>query len=144
VTGTRRRARLNGTGAKCSAGLEGGSHNEHVDAAYYRAYRAANLERLREYDRQRRKNNPRLRAQRKASEQRRRAKLRGRCEPLPELFPDLVRGAVLMFREEAIDADVRQERELAKLEGRDPDEAERRYRSTELAWVRLTLPLPSS
>lgn len=63
-------------------------------------------------------------------------------EPLPELFPDLVRGARLVFPEEDLARDLRQEAELARLEGRDPEEAVRAYRSRELAWrVFAALPL---
>jgi hypothetical protein len=37
--------------------------------------------------------------------------------------------------------DLEQERELARLEGRDPEDAVARYRARELRWFNLTVPL---
>jgi hypothetical protein len=113
-----------------------------VDAEYWREYRRKNKERLREYNRERRKQ-PKVKAQRVQQEIRRRARRRGELDtsPLPSLHPHLKPpspGKEYIFWSEDLMHDLEQERELARLEGRDPDEAARRYRNRELLYHRET------
>ena len=58
-------------------------------------------------------------------------------EPLPLLFPDLQKGAVISFWEDELRMDMRQEAFLALLEGRDQNEAIRQYARRELEWRHL-------
>lgn len=107
---------------------------------WWREYRRRRADHLREYNRQRRQQ-PKLKAQRKASEKRRRAK---RCldeEPLPVLMPGLQHGSHYSFWEDELRLDLAQEAALAVLEGRCPEEAVKAYRAREYAWRRVTGPL---
>lgn len=112
------------------------------DPEYWRRWRAEHPDyraRQTEIRRQRR-----LRVGRgdRTEEYRRRAAKRPKAEePLGPLFPDLVRGATLAFWNEELAADLRQERSLAELEGRDPEEAARAYRLRETLWTAMTAPL---
>lgn len=102
------------------------------DPAYWRKWRAAHpAYRDRERDRLRRRDRT-DRGDRSAEYAKRNAARASRAAaPLGELFPDLVRGSSLLFVEEDLARDVRQERALAELEGRDPEHAEKAYRSRE-------------
>lgn len=64
-------------------------------------------------------------------------------EPLPPLFPELHHGAALSWWDEELRLDLKQEAELALLEGRDPVLAVRQYASREVAWYRATRELDS-
>lgn len=61
--------------------------------------------------------------------------------PLPMLMPCLQHGKWISFWEDELRLDLAQEKELARLEGRDPDEAVKQYRSRELYWRAITCPL---
>lgn len=80
-------------------------------------------------------------------EQRRRDRGRRRAaprfEPLAPLMPGLLHGGSLSFWEDELRLDCAQEASLAALEGRDPAEAVKAYRQRELAWRRVTCPLPA-
>jgi hypothetical protein len=54
--------------------------------------------------------------------------------PLLPLYPELRSGTRLSFWEDELRMDLAQERALAEMEGRDPDEAVRAYRSRERRW----------
>lgn len=116
-----------------------------MPAEYWRDYRRRHAAELREYNRQRRKL-PRVRAQRHAFEAQRRMRLRAARAslpvPIPMLYPHLQRGGALSFWEDELRIDLAQERHLAILEGRDPDDAVRRYRAREMGWRAVTYPLP--
>lgn len=58
---------------------------------------------------------------------------------LPDLFPDLVRGGAIIFWNEELNRDLRQEAALAELEGRDPGEAVASYRAREYSWFKETV-----
>lgn len=60
-------------------------------------------------------------------------------EPLLPLFPELQRGTAISFWDDELRMDLAQERALALLEGRDPEDAERAYRAREISWHRLTI-----
>jgi hypothetical protein len=60
------------------------------------------------------------------------------AEPLPVLRPELQRGGAVAFWEDELRLDLQQERELAKLQNRNPDKAAERYRAREMAWYNLT------
>lgn len=112
------------------------------DAAYYRRWRAAHPEyRTRENERSHQRRLTVPRGDRTGEYARRRSRAAEEPGPLPELFPDLVRGAVLVFREEELARDMRQEEWLAILEGRDPEEAAARYKAWETTWWHHTAPL---
>lgn len=108
---------------------------------WWREYRRRRQEHLREYNRQRRQT-PKLKAQRRASEQRRLAKKRPPpCpDPLPPLYPSLQVGKYLSFWEDELRLDLAQEAWLAVLEGNDPEEAVARYRRREINWKHHTGP----
>jgi len=107
---------------------------------WWREYRRRRGESLREYNRDRRKQ-PKVKAQRHASEARRRAKVGPvDVEPVPSLFPELQHGSALSFWEDELRMDLAQEAELARLEGRCPVEAVKQYRGREIAWKHLALP----
>lgn len=59
--------------------------------------------------------------------------------PLPVLYAELVRGARLSFWEDELRMDLAQEAELARLEGADPVERCKAYRSREMAWRTVAL-----
>jgi hypothetical protein len=61
--------------------------------------------------------------------------------PLPLLMPELQHGNAIAFWEDELRLDLAQERELARLEGRDPAAAIAAYRSRELNWRGHTAPL---
>ena len=61
--------------------------------------------------------------------------------PVPVLYATLVRGTRLSFWEDELRMDLAQEAELARLEGRDPVESCRMYRTREMAWRAFTMPL---
>lgn len=113
------------------------------DPAYWRRWRAAHPEyRSREVARARRRRAETGRKDRTAEYARRNAARRsGPPEPLPELLPDLVRGSRLVFPEEDLARDLRQEAELARLEGRDPIEAVRAYAAREREWRVFAAPI---
>ena len=52
-----------------------------------------------------------------------------------------MRGARLSFWNDELAMDLEQERALATLEGRDPDQAARAYRVRETLWASITAPL---
>ena len=109
------------------------------DAAYFRAWRAAHPEYR---ERQNRLRNERRAAQGRGDRAREYAKRPIRAvEPLPELYPNLRHGRVLSFREDELKMDIEQERALAVIEGRDPDDAATTYRRIEQAWWAFTAPL---
>lgn len=110
-----------------------------MSAEWWREYRRRNAEKLRAYNRARRQT-PTLKAQRRASEQRRRARLRVEYAPLPALYPDLQHGGTVSFWDDELRLDLAQERALAALTG-DPS-AVTEYRAREWAWRRITVPLP--
>ena len=123
------------------------------DAAWWREYRVAHREHLGEYNRARRKL-PEVRAQRHASESRRR--LARRAERLEEqpigspygngffdeatklIGPRPKAGTVLQWASEADWEDLVEEALLAALEGRDPVEAVRAERARQGDWLRRT------
>ena len=106
---------------------------------WWREYRLRRGESLRAYNRLRRQQ-PRLKAQRHASEARRRARQHVDLTPLPALYPALCHGSALSFWEDELRMDLAQEAELARLEGRCPVEAVRQYRGREMAWRCFALP----
>ena len=59
---------------------------------------------------------------------------------LAPLFPDLVRGSRVSFWDDELRMDLRQERALAIIEGKDPAVAVQSYRAREIAWSSLTCP----
>jgi hypothetical protein len=61
--------------------------------------------------------------------------------PLLPVYASLQRGVAMSFWEDELRIDLAQERELAKLEGRDPDQAAKEYRAREQQWFQLALPL---
>lgn len=128
-----------------------------MDAADWREYRRRNADRLREYNRARRQQ-PKLRAQRHAAENRRRVRRRGELldvSPLPaahtghQLFdaaraavgPLRSRGAQLAFPEELDWEDAVSEAVLALLEGGDPVAAATAYLRRERGIRRVCGPL---
>lgn len=113
------------------------------DAAYYRAWRARNAAyRAREVARSRARREAGGRGDRtKEYSNRNAARRTGPTEPLPQLYAHLRRGAALSFWNDELAMDLAQERELARLEGRDPEEAARHYGARERAWRALTMPL---
>ncbi len=113
------------------------------DPAYWRRWRAAHPEyRAREAARSAERKRVHGRGDR-TEEYRRRAARRPKLDttPLPLLYPDAQRGAVLSFWRGELNLDCEQERALALLEGRDPDEAVRAYRSREWSWWAHTAPV---
>lgn len=113
-----------------------------TDPAYWRAWRAAHPEyRRREVERSRRRKLELGRGDRRAEYARRRSRAAADATPLAPLYPDLVRGAVVSFVRDELRMDLAQERALAELEGRDPDQAVAKYRGREHAWIRMTIPL---
>lgn len=113
------------------------------DPGYWRRWRAAHPEyRQREAARsaQRRRRVPR--GDRSEEYRRAAAKRPSRAAPpLPQLYPELQHGRALSFREDEIRMDVAQERALALLEGRDPDQAADAYWARETSWLNHTAPL---
>lgn len=105
------------------------------DAAWWRQYRLDHAERLQAYNRARRKK-PRVRAQRHASEARRRA--RRRQAGITPLMPSLQHGYAVSFWEDELRLDLAQEAALAEIEGRDQVLAVAAYRAREVAWHRKT------
>jgi hypothetical protein len=71
----------------------------------------------------------------------RNAKRRRDRHPLPVLFPDIRNGQALSFWRDELAMDLRQEAELARLEGRDPSAAVREYGIRERSWWAMTCPL---
>jgi hypothetical protein len=61
--------------------------------------------------------------------------------PLPPLLPELRRGIRLSFWDDELRLDLFQERQLAILEGRDPEVAVKAYRSREETWLAHTVGL---
>jgi hypothetical protein len=106
------------------------------DPAYFRNWRAAHpAYRARETAAKRERRRLFGRGDRSVEYARRNAsRQHAPAEPLPALFPDLVRGNRIAFWEEELAADLRQEAALAVLEGRDPEEAVRAYRARERGW----------
>lgn len=108
-----------------------------MSAEYWRKYRARNRERI---NAQQRAARSKGRVRNRSREYARRASRA--VPPLAPIYPELRRGAKLAFREEELAMDVEQERALAEVEGRDPNEAARAYRARERAWIRLTTSFP--
>jgi len=54
------------------------------------------------------------------------------------LYPELNHGTKIAFWEDELRMDLAQERILAELEGRDPDEAARAYEAREKGWNLMT------
>lgn len=107
--------------------------------AYYQAWREKNRDRERERRRAwRAANRDKVNAQKRRYHEAHYVPVVH--EPLPMLYPDQQRGTVVSFWEDELRIDIMQERALAALEGRDPDEAERAYRSREKMWQANTLP----
>jgi hypothetical protein len=108
-----------------------------TSAGYYRKWRAEHPEyRAREAERAaRRRQKGRDRSKEYAS---RKSRAKAPVEPLGVLFPHLVRGARISFWEDELRMDLAQEAELARLEGRDPEQAVKEYsarENTHRAWV---------
>jgi len=115
-----------------------------MPAGYWRDYRARNRQRLSAQQRARRAASARDRVDRIAEYARtaaKRAAERAAEQPLTPLFPDLHHGEVVSFWDVELLMDLRQERALAELEGRDPEEAAREYRARERSWFHHTAPL---
>lgn len=114
-----------------------------ADAAYHRAWRAAHPEyRARQNRLRQERRRAQGRGDRTAEYTRRNAHRASRAEPeLPLLMPELQRGRRVSFYDDELRLDVAQERALARLEGRDEEEAARAYTRRELGWVSWTLPL---
>jgi len=111
-------------------------------AGYWRDWRAAHpayQERERERSRARRARGRDRTAEYARTAARRAA--RPPPEPLAPLFPELRHGSAVEWWDEALAADLEQERALAELEGRDADAAVAAYRTRELVWARITAPL---
>ena len=106
------------------------------DAAYYRAWRAAHPEYRKRASkrRQERKRETGRGDRSKEYARRREQRVPVDMSPLPLLYPELQHGKALSFWEDELRIDVEQERALARLEGRDPDEAAKAYRARESAW----------
>jgi len=110
---------------------------EHPD--YHAKWRGERVEEERERIKRWRADNPD-----KVREQKRRwRKRRPRPEPveLPVLYADLRHGQVISLWRDELAMDLEQERVLAELEGRDPEEAVRAYRAKEYAFERMTMPI---
>lgn len=107
------------------------------DPDYWKKYRAAHPEyRQREIARVRRHKQTHGRGDRHAEYARYYARTvvqKPTHEPLPVLFPGLVRGTSVSFWEDELRMDLEQERALALLEGRDPDAAIVAYRKREVS-----------
>lgn len=105
-----------------------------ADAAYYREWRAAHPEyakRQNELRNARRKRNGRGD---RSKEYAQRSRVRVDTTPLPPLYPELQHGKALSFWDDELRMDLAQERALAELEGRDPDEAVKVYAVREGSW----------
>lgn len=110
-------------------------------AAYYRAWRAAHPA-YRDRQCLLRAEHRRLHPRDRTGEYARRAsRALPAVAPLTPLFPDLQRGTRLSFWEDELRMDVRQERSLAELEGRDPAVAEASLRARETSWWHHIAPL---
>ena len=110
---------------------------------YWRDYRKRNRDKINARDRARRARG-RDRGDRSAEYAKRnaeRAAARPNIEPLPVLYPELNHGTSIAFWHDELRMDLAQERILAELEGRDPDEAVRAYTARENAWDHMTNPL---
>jgi hypothetical protein len=107
-----------------------------LDPDYWKKYRAAHPS-YRKKEAERRK-------QRKAAmtaeeRQKDRGIRKSRAIPeVPLLMPHLLRGGSISFWEDELRLDLEQERQLALLENRNPDQALKEYRSREYTWKRLT------
>jgi hypothetical protein len=120
--------------------------------AYHRRWRQEHpeIEKARR-DRWRAANPDRVRAQRETENERRRARRAAELEsPIPapatghplfeaaaRIVPVAGRGGVVSFWDEELEYDLRSEAVLAMLDGRDPIEAIRTYRSRERRWRHL-------
>lgn len=121
-----------------------------MSADWWRAYRQRRGESLRAYSRARRQQ-PKLRAQRRAAEERRRARLRFDPPDVVIDHPLLQQAALLVpydgfgtfyrFASELLVEDLRSEAVLALLEGRCPVAAIREYRRVESEWSHRIAPL---
>lgn len=109
------------------------------DAAYYREYRARRKAEGRPVDAKR----DRSRASRSPEDRRREYAQRASraAPPLPQLYEELRHGRSLSFWEDELKMDLAQERQLAILEGRDPDAAVKAYKARELNWRGHVAPL---
>lgn len=123
-----------------------------MSAEWWREYRRRRGEQLRAYNRDRRQT-PLVRAQRHASEERRRRRVREAeaakavilTHPLLDaaaaLVPLHATGSLLRFRSELTAEDARSEAVLAMLEGRDAALAVRAFRTAELRFAAIHRPL---
>lgn len=110
-----------------------------MDAAYHRAYRAANRERINAQLRARRALG-RVRGDRSAEQAKRRSRAID-TSPLPLLYPHLQSGGTVSFWLDELRIDLAQEAELARVEGRDPKAAVDAYRARETNWFAHAAPL---
>lgn len=120
---------------------------------WWREYRRTHRAEITAATRRRRQSSPVLRAQRLASEQRRRARLRAedaaRAVPMDHpllaaaaaLVPMPAPGGALRFANELMAEDARSEAVVAMLAGTDPLAAVHAWRSAERAWQSLIVPL---
>lgn len=123
-----------------------------MSAEWWRAYRLAHREAIGASQRRRRQD-PRVRAQRHAQEQRRRQRRRAeddaRTVPLAHpllsaaaaLVPMPKPGTAYRWTEELAAEDARSEAVLAMLEGSDPATAVRAWLTVERTWLAMTCPL---
>lgn len=105
-----------------------------MPAEYWREYRKKHREKLNAQQAERRKNDEELRKRRHAAEtERRRRRREGEDDSweIPQLYEYLRSGRYYSFWEDELKMDLEQERALAKLEGKDQEEAVRKYRSKE-------------
>ena len=108
-------------------------------AGYYSDWRAAHLE-YRERQRVLRKIRRRLYGRGDRSDEyakacvKRAKQVKTPYEPLPLLMPHLQRGVHISFWEDELRLDLAQERALAELEGRDPEQAAAAYHARESNW----------
>lgn len=108
-------------------------------AAYARAYRARRKAEGRPVDAGRDRRRCVRAPEDRTREYARRA---SRAIPRPPiLYPATQRGVRLAFWTDELRLDLEQERALAVLEGRDPDEAAKAYAARETAWYRFAGPL---
>jgi hypothetical protein len=108
-----------------------------MSAAWWRDYRRRNGERVNAQLRARRS-----RGRNRGDRSREYAKRPTRANPRPTpLYPHLKHGSTVSWWHTELAMDLEQERELARLEGRDPEDAVARYRARELRWFNLTVPL---
>lgn len=105
------------------------------DPAYWRKWRAEHPEyRERQTRLKRERRYKKGRGDRTKEYQNRPSRAKPRVEPL---FPQLRRGVVLSFWNDELKMDLAQERELAILEGKDPEAVCKEYEQRETEWFAL-------